>query len=546
MIFSAVTLAAAGSIVGLAHAATPDQWAQRSIYQIITDRFAQPPGTSTACNISNYCGGTWSGIIDQLDYIQGMGFSAIQISPVVENLPQTTIYGQAFHGYWGQNLYARNSHFGTDDDLKNLTAELHKRNMYLMVDIVANEMGYNIGDANMTATTPIDYSVFNPFNKASDYKSFCPITDWGNMTQVVDCWLGFTGVATPRIDTTNTDIQTTLQSWIQSLVGTFKFDGIRVDGAKQIETSFFQPFIKSAGVYSMAEVDDPSATFTCGYQNLTGGLENYPLYFAMKDAFTAGKMSELVDMVKQMNTDCASPQYLATFIENQDNPRIASWTNDTALASNAIAYTILSDGIPKIYYGQEQHLAGMSAPENRQPLWPTKYDTTAPLYQLIATLNRLRNHAISIDSNYVANISQMLYTDGSTYATRKGPDNVQIVAVFSNQGTQGGPYNLNVNGAAAPNLNMTEVTTCKTVIATSNGTITVPMNQGAPRVFFPTFQLKGSGLCGQVNDASSGVPNATTTASGASASSTSAADLIQLPMGLVTGLTFFLSSLLLW
>lgn len=67
-----------------------------------------------------YCGGTWQGIINQvqcfasisatrltafqLDYIQGMGFTAIWITPVTEQLSQDTGYGEAYHGYWQQKM----------------------------------------------------------------------------------------------------------------------------------------------------------------------------------------------------------------------------------------------------------------------------------------------------------------------------------------------------------------------------------------------------------------------------------------------------------
>lgn len=149
-----------------------------------------------------------------------------------------------------------------------------------------------------------------------------------------------------------------------------------------------------------------------------------------------------------------------------------------------------------MYYGQEQHLPGNYSPYNRQALWPTQYDTSAELYNLTSTLNKLRNHAISIDDHYVTNWSSILYTDGSTYATRKGPNGAQIVAVLSNQGLQGGDYTLQVPGVADPGTNLTEVTLCdSTVIAGENGTITVPMGQGQPRVYYPTFNLNGSGLC---------------------------------------------------
>jgi Glycosidases len=187
----------------LALATSNDEWAQRSIYQVVVDRFARSSDFNAPCNITNYCGGNWAGLVDKLDYIQGMGFTAVQISPINKNLNQTTIYGQAFHGYWPQNLYELNEHFGSESDFKNLVSELHKRDMYILVDVVANEMAYDIGAGNMTSSTPIDYSVFYPFNKEEDYTSYCPIINWNNATEYQTCWLGYTGVATPRIKTTD-------------------------------------------------------------------------------------------------------------------------------------------------------------------------------------------------------------------------------------------------------------------------------------------------------------------------------------------------------
>jgi alpha-amylase len=64
------------------NAATATQWRTRSIYQLITDRFALSNGSTThPCDSGarRYCGGSYRGIIDQLDYIQGMGFSAVSL-----------------------------------------------------------------------------------------------------------------------------------------------------------------------------------------------------------------------------------------------------------------------------------------------------------------------------------------------------------------------------------------------------------------------------------------------------------------------------------
>jgi len=69
---------------GLLLAANPEQWKGRTIYQLLTDRFAKNDGSGGNCqNLGNYCGGGYRGIINNLDYIQGMGFDAIWISPIV-------------------------------------------------------------------------------------------------------------------------------------------------------------------------------------------------------------------------------------------------------------------------------------------------------------------------------------------------------------------------------------------------------------------------------------------------------------------------------
>lgn len=85
----AVAVAASG-VTGL----NADGWRSQSIYQVLTDRFARTDlSTSAGCDVSKYCGGTYQGIIKKLDYIQGMGFSAIWISPIVKNIAGNTVYG---------------------------------------------------------------------------------------------------------------------------------------------------------------------------------------------------------------------------------------------------------------------------------------------------------------------------------------------------------------------------------------------------------------------------------------------------------------------
>jgi alpha-amylase len=81
-----------------------------------------------------YCGGSFTGITNHLDYIQGMGFDAVWISPITVNLPQDTADGEAYHGYWQQDLYGINSNFGTASELQDLASALHSRSMVSCTD----------------------------------------------------------------------------------------------------------------------------------------------------------------------------------------------------------------------------------------------------------------------------------------------------------------------------------------------------------------------------------------------------------------------------
>jgi alpha-amylase len=67
-------------------AADTEDWRSRTIYFALTDRVARSAsdtGGSACGNLGDYCGGTFQGLEGKLDYIKGMGFDAIWITPVV-------------------------------------------------------------------------------------------------------------------------------------------------------------------------------------------------------------------------------------------------------------------------------------------------------------------------------------------------------------------------------------------------------------------------------------------------------------------------------
>lgn len=120
------------SLLPTALSANATQWRSQTIYQVLTDRFGRTDNSTTApCDTGSkpYCGGSWCGIINHLDYVQDMGFTAVWISPVTKQIEGSANGGTAYHGYYQTDLYDVNEHFGTKADLRDLADALHARGM---------------------------------------------------------------------------------------------------------------------------------------------------------------------------------------------------------------------------------------------------------------------------------------------------------------------------------------------------------------------------------------------------------------------------------
>lgn len=90
---------------------------------------------------SFYHGGDLKGVIRRLDYIQGLGATAIWLTPVQKNKPVQGPPGQesaGYHGYWITDFTHVDPHLGTDAEYKELIDAAHARGMKVYMDIVVN------------------------------------------------------------------------------------------------------------------------------------------------------------------------------------------------------------------------------------------------------------------------------------------------------------------------------------------------------------------------------------------------------------------------
>ncbi len=120
-----------------------------AVFLLMPDRFAN--GDPTNDNMPGMAekadrkepygrhGGDLKGVIEHLDYIKDLGMTALWMTPAMTNdMPQSS-----YHGYAITNYYEIDPRLGTLEDFKTLSAELHKRGMKHIMDMVFNHCGTN-------------------------------------------------------------------------------------------------------------------------------------------------------------------------------------------------------------------------------------------------------------------------------------------------------------------------------------------------------------------------------------------------------------------
>jgi alpha-amylase len=162
-----------------------------------------------------------------------------------------------------------NSYFGSAEDLKALSAELHRRGMYLMLDVVANHLAM----PRWNRFDPTDGS-FGVFNEPDDFHEMLWCRNYDDQDEMEKCWLGELGeVALPDLNTyvprfcflrpakaksadlrESPKVEAELFKFIRWLVREFAVDGLRIDTVKHVRKDFWPKYEEAAGVFCTGEV----------------------------------------------------------------------------------------------------------------------------------------------------------------------------------------------------------------------------------------------------------------------------------------------------
>ena len=431
------------------HVPSP-QWEEQIIYFIMPDRFNdgdpansdQGAGEYDPADSRKYQGGDLAGITARLDYIQGLGATAIWITPPVANQWWDPLvnYG-GYHGYWAENFMAVDAHMGTLADYQALSESLHQRGMYLIQDIVVNHTGnffsyagafdpfdplqnffLNLGSIPVRAPSQAPFNMNdlgNPEHAAAGIYHWTPrIGNFDNDTerrlyQLADL---------DDLNTKNPVVRDALRESFGYWIDAVGVDGFRIDTIIYVEDEFWEDFHWSTdtefpGVDLVAAATGREDFYTFGEAFIgSGALEdsgdieiagyvgtdehpgmdaviNFPMAFTIRRVFGEGAATN--DAAFRVNTTLAlyaNPYIQPNFIDNHDVPRFLA-SGSTAGLEQALQFMLTIPGVPVIYYGTEQGFD-----ESRAAMfaggWGSggqdHFDPDSPMYAHIAALSEIR------------------------------------------------------------------------------------------------------------------------------------------------------------
>ncbi len=431
-------------------------WRDEVIYQIIVDRFEDGDPDNdwigdvgpVPGDLARFQGGDWRGITSRLDYIRGLGATAIWISPVVANWERTD-YQDGYHGYWAADFTAPNSHFGTLEDLRELVAEAHARDMKVIVDVVTNHTGrvffYDLdrdGEVDegeqepaFSADGPYDTPIVwlgdrpNVFRQAADgvvvteldeedFHRRGRITSYGEGAQkeLGDFPTGLRDLDTEKEEVLQ-DLVDTYAHWVELT----DVDGYRLDAVPHVPQAFWLEFsyrlrerLDAIGKHRfllLGEVFNADPTVLSTY-TAAGGLDSV-FDFSLKRELIDGVIldgepaSTAVGALQDYRSDYPSLPHRCgvelspwearvAFADNHDMPRLRYWLDDPFAAELAMTVLFTIDAIPSIYYGTEQELAGGWGNASREVLWEAGFREDTRMYRHLARLAEIRRHSAAL------------------------------------------------------------------------------------------------------------------------------------------------------
>ncbi|GAA2227119.1 alpha-amylase family glycosyl hydrolase [Herbiconiux moechotypicola] len=372
------------------------------IYQVLVDRFKdgdptnndQGDGEYDPDDLGFYHGGDWAGLTEELDYIAGLGVTAIWLSPVSEQQPLSRDGLEAsYHGYFTKDFATPNEHFGDTAELQELIDTAHGLGLKMILDAVPNHTADYLAGTS-TTYSPSTYKPAAPLDDPSyfHHNGDCLFNGLETQTQIENCDLGGLDDLDQSDPDVNDYLMETYKDWVD-----MGFDGIRVDAARSVPKDWLEDFETEMGVPTFGEVFVGDVDYVSEYQDSEWGVLDFPYFFTVREAFSADTdMNALGDLFDQ-DYKYSNPNRLETFLDNHDRARFLTWADDNyQRLRSGLTFLLTSRGVPVIYYGTEQADDGNGNPyevpiankDNRKDM--TTFDDDSNLYNHIQRLTTIK------------------------------------------------------------------------------------------------------------------------------------------------------------
>ncbi|MFF7091670.1 pullulanase-type alpha-1,6-glucosidase [Streptomyces rubradiris] len=380
---------AALAAVPARHDATREQF-----YFVLPDRFANGDPSNDRGGLAGsrlstgydpadkgfYQGGDLKGLTGKLDYIKGLGTTAIWLAPIFKNRPVQGTGSNAsagYHGYWITDFTQVDPHFGTNQDLKNLISKAHAKGMKVFFDVITNhtadvvdydEKSYDYLSKGAFPYLTKDGRPFDDADHADGTKEFPPVgtgsfpyTPRAAGREKVPAWLNDPAMYHNRGDSTYAGESTTygdfsglddlwterpevvhgMERIYQRWVRDFAVDGFRIDTVKHVNMEFWTQWATALDRYAaergrkdffmFGEVHSADPAVTAPY--VTRGRLDATLDFPFQDAArayasqggSARKLAAVFGADHKYTTDKANAYEQVTFLGNHDMGRIGTF-----------------------------------------------------------------------------------------------------------------------------------------------------------------------------------------------------------------------------
>jgi glycosidase len=396
---------------------SPGDWRDQVLYQLLVDRFddggehpAYKPDTKERERDRNeggkFQGGKLKGITRRLDYIKGLGCTAIWISPPFKQRQDDE---GSYHGYAIQDFLAIDPRFGTTEDLQELVKEAHRRRMYVIVDIVLNHTAdifrYTQDDAPYRKEGRYEFKEWHKISQSTDLTEDDAI--WPVELQNPDAFKRKGSIrdiarADPdeavngdffslkELELRKPEVMDAMIQCYKHWIAIADVDGFRIDTVRNIEPGPMAVFCNAIHEYTerigkmnfiiFGEIvgnDDLLHKYIGQNTPVKEDEEEYPLFDAALDFPLYAVLDEVLKgtrpcvdlnnrytwLRKYYREMGEAGKYYVTFVDNHDQGhrpfrRFLNGVNDDRLGVLGIGFLLVNLGIPCIYYGTEQGFNG--------------------------------------------------------------------------------------------------------------------------------------------------------------------------------------------